>query len=128
MKVVDTAESLLSSYASVLIIDESPNISSSCERLVETCIATYNTVRTQLLPTPAKCHYTFNLRDLSKVVQGILMGCPEKITVSKYFCDNVIVSCTLHLVVLLICRFFSSSKNIYNGYVSDIVDIWFYKK
>ncbi|XP_019911214.2 dynein heavy chain 1, axonemal [Esox lucius] len=42
--------------------------------LVDATIQVYATITSQLLPTPAKSHYTFNLRDLSKVFQGILMA------------------------------------------------------
>ncbi|VDM31966.1 unnamed protein product [Hydatigera taeniaeformis] len=41
--------------------------------LVKASVSVYTTVQSQLLPTPAKSHYTFNLRDLSKVFQGIYM-------------------------------------------------------
>ena len=41
--------------------------------LVEATVELYDTVRKGLLPTPTKSHYTFNLRDISKVFQGILM-------------------------------------------------------
>lgn len=51
-----------------------PDIRPLNEPLVDTTIQVYSTITSQLLPTPAKSHYTFNLRDLSKVFQGILMA------------------------------------------------------
>ncbi|XP_029005758.1 dynein axonemal heavy chain 1 [Betta splendens] len=51
-----------------------PAIQSLNEPLVKSTIRVYSTITSQLLPTPAKSHYTFNLRDLSKVFQGILMA------------------------------------------------------
>ena len=43
------------------------------ENIVKSTIELYNSIKTskELLPTPAKSHYTYNLRDISKVFQGI---------------------------------------------------------
>ncbi|XP_066527086.1 dynein axonemal heavy chain 1 [Hoplias malabaricus] len=49
------------------------------EPLVDATIKVYSTITSGLLPTPAKSHYTFNLRDLSKVFQGMLMAEAGKI-------------------------------------------------
>ncbi|KAF3689531.1 Dynein heavy chain 1 [Channa argus] len=51
-----------------------PEIQPLNESLVDATIRVYSTITSQLLPTPAKSHYTFNLRDLSKVFQGIFMA------------------------------------------------------
>uniref|UniRef100_A0A2K6RAQ5 Dynein axonemal heavy chain 1 n=1 Tax=Rhinopithecus roxellana TaxID=61622 RepID=A0A2K6RAQ5_RHIRO len=56
-----------------------PHIAHFTEPLVEATIMVYATITSQLLPTPAKSHYTFNLRDLSKVFQGMLMADPAKV-------------------------------------------------
>eukprot|EP01083_Nonionella_stella_P245320 852816_1 len=44
-----------------------------CKPIVESTIDLYIDITKSLLPIPAKSHYTFNLRDISKVFQGILM-------------------------------------------------------
>jgi len=43
------------------------------EQIVGSTIETYIKISKELRATPAKFHYSFNLRDVSKVIQGILM-------------------------------------------------------
>src|SRR5690606_14689606 len=47
------------------------NLAGIAATLVDTSVDVYNSMRKHMLPTPSKSHYTYNLRDLSKVVQGI---------------------------------------------------------
>ncbi|XP_051768758.1 dynein axonemal heavy chain 1 [Ctenopharyngodon idella] len=60
-------------------MEKNPEIKPFSESLVDATIRVYSTITSALLPTPAKSHYTFNLRDLSKVFQGVLMAEAGKI-------------------------------------------------
>ena len=51
-------------------LDFNRNVRTMAEPIVTASVDLYFRLSTDLLPTPAKSHYVFNLRDLSKVVQG----------------------------------------------------------
>ena len=53
--------------------------------VVDSTIEIYNTILRDLRPTPAKSHYQFNLRDISKVFQGVLMVLPAKFKTAASF-------------------------------------------
>jgi dynein heavy chain len=67
----------LSSFGGAVKAQAAPTVAAS--------IALYHKISAELLPTPAKSHYTFNLRDLSKVFQGLTQGSPDLIKTAPDF-------------------------------------------
>lgn len=47
-------------------------------QLISSVLGIYENIRINLLPTPKRSHYTFNLRDISKVFQGICSASPKE--------------------------------------------------
>lgn len=74
--------SILSGFLNPFV-DEVKNL---CDNLVRASVDLYNEVCAEFRPTPACAHYTFNLRDLSKVVQGILQVRPDVIRNMSNMC------------------------------------------
>lgn len=78
-----------------------PAVAELGKPIVRSTVELYNLMRREMLPTPSKSHYTFNLRDVSRVVQGILQVTPAKCAddgtflrlwaheCSRVFCDRL---------------------------------------
>ncbi|XP_078532463.1 dynein axonemal heavy chain 6-like [Lissotriton helveticus] len=72
--------------------DFPPAVKQSAASIVDAAVEIYNRMSIDLLPTPAKSHYVFNLRDLSKCVQGILQCDPgsvrDQTQIFRLFCHE----------------------------------------
>jgi dynein heavy chain len=51
------------------------------EPIAQATLNLFQQVQDTFKPTPAKSHYVFNMRDISKVVQGMYM-------LDKFYCDS----------------------------------------
>jgi dynein heavy chain len=74
----NSMKTIFSSILCGFLAAEATNLSAQMDvkeigtQIVGASVSIYNSIRRELLPTPSKSHYTFNLRDVSKVVQGIV--------------------------------------------------------
>ena len=75
--------SILTEFLTVGKFDDS--VKALTAGIVKSSIDVYNSIREELRPTPTKFHYTFNLRDVSKVFQGLLMVTSRTIKTAKGF-------------------------------------------
>ena len=57
-----------------------PQIKSRAHDIVNASIEFYEKICSEKLPTPTKFHYTFNLRDLSKVFMGLSLANQQTIS------------------------------------------------
>ena len=79
-----------------------PTVQALTDKLVIGTRELYGIVTTKLLPTPAKTHYSYNLRDISRVFQGLCMSTPDAYPeplvflrlwvheVHRVFCDRLV--------------------------------------
>ncbi|CAF1452629.1 unnamed protein product, partial [Didymodactylos carnosus] len=89
--------------------DFSVDVKSSLYILVSCCLVIYYRVCNNILPTPSKVHYIFNLRDLAKLAQGLMQASPSHITTQdrlallfgheclRVFCDRLVTNNDIEL-------------------------------
>lgn len=67
---VTNLPTLLQAILSGFLSEFSQAVKDCAGQIVDAAVEIYDRLSVDLLPTPAKSHYVFNLRDLSKCVQG----------------------------------------------------------
>jgi len=103
----------------------SPDVGGMSSSIVQATRDIYDSVCSKLLPTPAKSHYTYNLRDFARVVQGCMMIAPSD-------CDDsaTMIRLWVHEVHRVFCDRLvnDEDRNSFLGWVRDIVGAKFGKK
>jgi dynein heavy chain len=89
--------------------------------IIDSSIEIYSKISEELRATPAKFHYMFNLRDVSKIIQGILMSHPKSVQTaetmqrlwvheaSRIFMDRLINKTDVDWFTSLVCDLLSRS-------------------
>jgi len=79
-----------------------PEVIEVAEKCTAGMINFWKKISAKMLPTPAKFHYIFNVRDLSRISQGMMMSCKEVLVDPQTLVNSFKTEC---------CRVFSDKLN-----------------
>uniref|UniRef100_A0A0X3PBI3 Dynein heavy chain 2 n=1 Tax=Schistocephalus solidus TaxID=70667 RepID=A0A0X3PBI3_SCHSO len=68
----DTLKQIFGSMLTQKLLDFEDEVKNMADKLTLATIDLYKAIVAKFLPTPTKIHYLFNLRDISKIYQGLL--------------------------------------------------------
>jgi dynein heavy chain len=101
-------------------------------KLTNATIQLWRTMKTKMLPTPAKFHYVFNMRDLSRVFQGILFTPKDSIIdgglrvkegeIADFTPQNMVLGLWRHECDRVFCDKLATAKDkeSYEGFITAI--------
>ncbi|CAH3028713.1 unnamed protein product, partial [Porites evermanni] len=115
-------ESLTKIYFSILNGHLEPfkkEVRELASKITSATLELYNKIIQNLPPTPSKFHYIFNLRDLSRITQGLCLSTPDRFDNPGQFVRLWKNECLRVFYDRLIN---SSDKKIVNGYVNELVE------
>ena len=104
----------------------------SAAKLTNATIKLWRCMKGKMLPTPAKFHYIFNMRDLSRVFQGVLLTPKESITeggirakeghLSNFTPQNTLIGLWKHECDRVFCDKLTNDKdkNAYESFIKNI--------
>lgn len=83
--------------------------------MVQATLETYKRAIAMFLPTPAKSHYVFNLRDFARVIRGVLLVPPSCMKESDKFLRlwvHEVSDCWLLFHLFVTCNSFTYLKHL----------------
>lgn len=92
------------------------------EVLTDVTLELYNAICERLPPTPSRFHYVFNLRDLSRIYEGLLLSVADKFRTASEFLRLWRNECLRIFHDRLICK---EDKDIVQDKVKEIVNAKF---
>lgn len=81
----ETAEKIYTSILEAHVSEFSDEVKAIVPKITTATMNLYQTIKEKLPRTPIKFHYTFNLRDLSRVFEGLLLSTIDKFNTPEKF-------------------------------------------
>ncbi|GMH67856.1 hypothetical protein TrLO_g3024 [Triparma laevis f. longispina] len=82
---VNVLKGIFSNIINTRVTEFNDGIKGVASKLTDVSLDLFNFIVEKLPPTPSKFHYIFNLRDLSRVYEGMCMATPDKFSDSASF-------------------------------------------